>query len=135
MQKEMNELPLPDGNNSSETSQSEAVTYVREKLHHFYPDEPEIQEEVQEITLLGAKSDHQVFINNLLNSGKNLAQIQTEWHLYYQELSDEQKHTIWKEYYDNHAELTKLKESGKHKKRGGITQKKLLDHQNQAYYS
>ena len=135
MQKEMNELPLPDGNNTSATSQSEAVNYVREKLHHFYPDEPEIQEEAQEITLLGAKSDHQVFINNLLNSGKNLAQIQTEWHLYYQELSDEQKHTIWKEYYDNHAELTKLKESGEHKKRGGITQKKLLDHQNQAYYA
>ena len=134
MPNEINELPLPDGNNSGQTSQSEAVNYVREKLSNFYPDEPNVQDEAQEITMLGAKSDHQVFINNLLNSGKNLAQIQTEWHLYYQDLSDEQKHTIWQEYYDNHAELTKQKNTGQHRN-NGVSRKSLSEHQSQAYYT
>jgi len=134
MPNEINELPLPDVNNSGQTSQSEAVNYVREKLSNFYPDEPNVQDEAQEITMLGAKSDHQVFINNLLNSGKNLAQIQTEWHLYYQDLSDEQKHTIWQEYYDNHAELTKQKNTGQHRN-NGVSRKSLSEHQSQAYYT
>jgi LPXTG-site transpeptidase (sortase) family protein len=134
MPNEINELPLPDGNNSGQTSQSEAVNYVREKLSNFYPDEPNVQDEAQEITMLGAKSDHQVFINNLLNSGKNLAQIQTEWHLYYQDLSDEQKHTIWQEYYDNHAEITKQKNTSQHRN-NGVSRKSLSEHQSQAYYT
>jgi len=132
MPNEINELPLPSGNNRDDSSQSEAVNYVREKLNNLYPDEPGIKDEAEEISILGTTSDHQVFINNLLNSGKNLAQIQTEWHLYYQNLSDEQKHTIWREYYENHAQINKKK---KQRKMGGVTHEIISDHQSQSYFN
>lgn len=46
-----------------------------------------------------SKAQHQSFIHSLMNSGKSQAEIQTEWHTYYQGLSDREKHEVWQEFY------------------------------------
>ena len=37
-----------------------------------------------------------------MDSGQNIAQIQTAWHNYYQSLDDADKRQVWQEFYSNH---------------------------------
>src|SRR5690606_30971518 len=40
------------------------------------------------------------------NSGRSLAEIQTAWHNYYVNLSDQEKHAVWQEFYEEHNRRT-----------------------------
>ncbi len=95
-----NSLPnLDDTSNSNE-----AAALVRRKLKQIYSDEPDATEELQEAQAAGAhRSKHQQFMYGLNSSGKSLAEIQTEWHNYYVGLSDEEKHRVWQEFYQEHG--------------------------------
>ncbi len=111
MSQPANELPLPqdDSTPTVGSNADQAVSLIRQKVAHVYGDEPAAAEEEKEIKAIGATSKHQRFIQNLMDSGKNLVQVQTEWHQYYQGLPDSEKHEVWQEFYANHARsATKL---------------------------
>lgn len=97
--------PKPDANPAAEL--------IRQKIAGLYQDEPDIKEEVQVIsdgtTTPKTRSPHQQFIYNLTNSGKSMVEIQTAWHEYYTNLADDQKHTVWNEFYSAHAHASKAK--------------------------
>jgi sortase A len=95
-------LPIPGEDSTEQPTADPALNLIREKVSHLYEQEPSAEAEEQEIEEVGAKSKHQVFIQNLTNSGKSLAEIQTTWHNYYQNLPDAQKHEVWQEFYANH---------------------------------
>jgi sortase A len=77
-----------------------AVNLIRQKLNAIYAKEPDAAEELVEAeTATRPRSKHQLFIESLQNSGKNLAEIQTAWHNYYVGLPDEEKFEVWQEFY------------------------------------
>ncbi len=108
--------------------QEEAANLVREKLRGIYGDdppsdklseyqpdakkpkpklkEPSAKEEVKEVKKISHEhrrmSRHQQFMNKLSQSGMSLKEIQAAWHKYYQQLSDEDKHEVWNEFYAEH---------------------------------
>lgn len=85
---------------------SPAVDLIREKLNRLYADEPDTQTEIAEAQAEPApeRSKHQQFMYELSTSGKSLAQIQTEWHNYYVNLPDHEKHEVWQEFYASNAQ-------------------------------
>jgi LPXTG-site transpeptidase (sortase) family protein len=81
-------------------TQDAAVDLIRQKVAALYTDEPDITEELAEAAAPPVHpSRHQLFMQSLSASSKSLAQIQTEWHNYYLQLSDEEKHAVWREFY------------------------------------
>lgn len=91
-------------NEKSKQSSDEAANIVRGKLDRIYSDEPDAQEELEEVKNLrkSSLSKHQKYMDELSKSGRSLAEIQTAWHQYYQQLSDEEKHQVWHEFYADH---------------------------------
>lgn len=88
-----------------------AADIIRQKIEAAYVDEPSLSAEAGEVELISPTtklSKHQQFVNTLMNSGKSLVDIQTAWHEYYQELSDEQKHEVWQEFYIMHAQTSQF---------------------------
>lgn len=83
-----------------------AIDLIRSKLDQMYASEPEADEEMTEAQHLSHRSKHQQFMYELGASGKDLATIQTEWHAYYQSLSSQEKHQVWREFYDSQSQLT-----------------------------
>ncbi len=82
----------------------EAVELLRQKINKLYGKEPDAKEEIKEAKAhTRPQSKHQQFMFNLSNSGKSLAEIQTEWHNYYVGLPDEEKHQVWQEFYADHG--------------------------------
>ncbi len=80
-----------------------AVNLIRQKLEQVYLQEPDAKEELQESAAKPShRSPHQEFMYQLSKSGKTLAQIQTEWHTYYINLPDNEKHRVWQEFYEEH---------------------------------
>ena len=102
-------LPLPGTGQYSaqpDDDKSLAADLIRKKIEAAYTGEPDAGQEAEEVEQLSPTtkfSIHQQFVNALTNSGKSLAQIQTEWHEYYQNLADEEKHEVWNEFYKMHA--------------------------------
>ena len=107
-------LPLPGGDQAPPSAQptpkpddiNPAADLIRQKIEAAYANEPSLAAEAGEVDLLSPTtklSEHQQFVNTLVNSGKSLADIQTSWHEYYQSLPDEQKHQVWREFYTMHA--------------------------------
>lgn len=81
-----------------------AVSLIRQKVAALYAGEPDIKEELEEAAQpMAQPSRHQQFMKQLSTSGKPLAQIQTEWHNYYAGLPDEEKHQVWREFYQNNS--------------------------------
>lgn len=81
-----------------------AAELIRSKVEALYEKEPSAREEVAEAKAAGSRrSKHQNFIYQLTTSGKSLADIQTEWHDYYQNLPDGEKHQVWQEFYEMHG--------------------------------
>lgn len=77
-----------------------AVELIRSKINALYDDEPNARQEIAEVKAVGTpRSRHQQFMHDLSTSGKSLAEIQTAWHAYYQQLSDIEKHEVWQEFY------------------------------------
>jgi LPXTG-site transpeptidase (sortase) family protein len=83
-----------------EKNNAAAVDFIRQKVAQLYTESPDIKEELQEAaTPQPHPSRHQLFMQGLSTSGKPLAQIQTEWHDYYLQLPDDEKHAVWREFY------------------------------------
>lgn len=95
---------------SNKTS-SDAANVIRGKLDRIYSDEPDAQQELKEVKSLHNShlSTHQKYMDELSRSGRSLAEIQTAWHEYYQQLSDEEKHQVWHEFYANHQKKAEAK--------------------------
>lgn len=83
-----------------------ASELIRQKLSQIYEAEPSAQEELSETEQLKKRSKHQDFMYKLGTSGKDLATVQTEWHQYYQSLSDDEKIAVWQEFYDSQSLVT-----------------------------
>lgn len=90
--------PGPDGND-------DAVNLIRGKLDALYSHEPDAVTEAIESMQAPAKgrSKHQKYMTELATSGKPFAQIQVEWHEYYNGLSNKEKHEVWEEFYSAQA--------------------------------
>ncbi|HUD03837.1 MAG TPA: sortase [Patescibacteria group bacterium] len=103
------DLPLPpkDETAEPEVNNDPALSLIRQKLDNLYGEEPAAKEEEQEIEAIGPTSKHQRFIDQLMSSGRSLADIQIAWHKYYQDLPDQEKHEVWQEFYANHARSSK----------------------------
>ena len=111
-------LPLPNQSNtddpSSDTSpnsqsiEDPALQLIRNKVNKLYQDEPSAIEEKNEIIATGAHSKHQKYMQQLLDSGKDMAVIQKEWHAYYQQLPADEKHQVWNEFYANYSQINHL---------------------------
>lgn len=83
---------------------NEAATLLRDKINRLYAQEPSAGEELAEAEAAGKhRSKHQQFMHELSTSGKSLAEIQTEWHNYYLELPNNEKHEVWQEFYSEHS--------------------------------
>lgn len=80
---------------------SPAVELIRKKIDALYENEPDIKKELAQPADEAAKplTKHQQFMYGLSTSGKSLAEIQNEWHEYYTDLSDDEKHEVWQEFY------------------------------------
>lgn len=77
-----------------------AADLVRSKINAIYSEEPSAKAEEAELEHIHHKlSKHQQFMQELADSGKSQEDIQTEWHAYYQELSDDEKREVWQEFY------------------------------------
>lgn len=98
-------LPLPseDSANTVAPNTQPALSIIRQKVAKLYDTEPDAVTEEQEIETTGAHSKHQLYMQALMSSGQNIADIQTAWHSYYQNLSDKEKHQVWQEFYANQA--------------------------------
>ena len=73
---------------------------IRKKLEKLYITEPDaVDEAVETVNITGKRSKHQQFMYTLTTSTKQLAEIQTAWHVYYTGLSDKEKHEVWQEFY------------------------------------
>src|SRR5690606_11082114 len=83
---------------------SAAANLIRQKLDSLYTHEPDdVTEAIESVQApTKARSKHQKFMADLASSGKPFAQIQTEWHEYYQSLPDNEKHEVWQAFYAAH---------------------------------
>ncbi|MCW1908250.1 MAG: class D sortase [Candidatus Saccharibacteria bacterium] len=90
-------------NAPDETSEHNAAAdLIRQKLANLYAQEPDAGSESAEAQAAGThRSKHQQYIYDLSQSGKSATEIQTAWHEYYQALSDQEKHEVWREFYQN----------------------------------
>lgn len=82
-----------------------AAEVIRRKIQHLYGKEPSAREESQEVAHINHPSRHQRYMQELTASGKSMADIQTEWHQYYTNLPDDEKHKVWQEFYDNQNKI------------------------------
>lgn len=109
----------PSTGNDAAGAESEngnpAVSIVREKVARLFEKEPNAKEEIREVELeTGHRSKHQQFMYDLTTSGKSLADIQTEWHRYYIELPDNEKHEVWQEFYESQRPVIEHERHEKH---------------------
>ncbi len=95
-----NNTPVPDQPAGALDAQT-AADLIRQKLDRIYGEEPAALQELAEAERLPHRSRHQQFMYELSTSGKDLAAVQTEWHNYYQNLPDQEKHAVWQEFYSS----------------------------------
>src|SRR5579862_1379508 len=97
-------LQLPGGDKKGDSNP--AADLVRKKVEAAYKHEPDAKDEFEEAqeTPTAKRSKHQDFIYNLTNSGRPLHEINTAWHEYYAGLTDKEKHEVWQEFYNTHAQ-------------------------------
>jgi len=99
--------PQDDPSNQNPKPPAEAtpaVEMIRQKIGDLYRNEPEAGQEMSEATEAGShRSKHQQFMYQLSGSGKSLAEIQMAWHNYYVALPDDEKHAVWREFYEQHS--------------------------------
>lgn len=93
-------LPIPDSP-ADKGENYDAVNLIRGKLDALYNHEPDVVAEAIESAQLSSRgrSKHQKFMMELAASGKPFAQIQVEWHDYYNSLPNKEKHQVWEEFY------------------------------------
>lgn len=92
-------------NSDSDAANPDAVKLIRQKVDSLYAQEPSAKAEMGSgLARASSRSVHQQFLYDLSRSGRSLAEIQTAWHNYYQELPDQQKHQVWQEFYAQHGQ-------------------------------
>lgn len=96
---------MPISENLMPSDANPAAEVIRQKISQLYASEPAAKEEQKEVEHIRNRSRHQQYMYELSHSGKSLAQIQTEWHNYYLGLSDQDKHTVWQEFYAAHSQV------------------------------
>lgn len=84
---------------TDDEAKNPAVELIRSKVERAYTGEPDAVKELAEVKEERVLSKHQQFMAELSASGKSLADIQTEWHRYYTQLPDAEKHEVWQEFY------------------------------------
>lgn len=87
-----------------------AVEIIRSKLSDLYKAEPPVKDELKEVAAAKHRSKHQQVLYELSNSTRSLADIQTAWHAYYANLPDQEKHEVWREFYEEHGRQQKIRE-------------------------
>jgi sortase A len=102
-------LPLPSDDPAADNNS--AADLIRHKLDTIYEQEPDVVSEAIESTQTSSikRSKHQKFMMELAESGKSFADIQTNWHEYYNRLPDKEKHEVWDEFYAAQGHSPKLK--------------------------
>jgi sortase A len=92
---------------------SQAVSLIRQKLAAIYGGEPDARQELAEAELPKIRhSKHQQYMLSLQQSGISMAEIQAQWHAYYQNLGDLEKREVWQEFYDQSAQAKTAMTSG-----------------------
>lgn len=102
---ETNTMPLTDGLVQPDPS-NPAANVIRDKVARVYASEPDASTEQAEANASKHRSKHQQFMYELSNSGKDLASIQTEWHKYYVDLPNQERHQVWQEFYSSQSSVT-----------------------------
>ena len=82
-----------------EPADDAAVRLIRAKVSKIYGEEPSASAELAEVEHEKAPSKHQKFMQELSQSGKDIAEIQVAWHRYYTGLPDADKREVWEEFY------------------------------------
>lgn len=100
-QTEINAKPVADSDPNVN-----AIETIRHKLDSLYTAEPTAKAEASEIKQTGTHSKHQQYMLQLQQSGKSQAEITKAWHEYYQNLSDKEKHQVWREFNENQTRST-----------------------------
>lgn len=96
----------------SQGSNEAAADIIRSKLARIYANEPDPLQEEREAEAVPQRSKHQQFMYDLNHSGKDLARIQTEWHNYYINLPDDEKHAVWQEFYASNEAIKRTPAHG-----------------------
>ena len=97
---------LNPNSKSQADASAEAANLIRQKVAQIYAGEPNAGAEAAEAKQVKQRSQHQQFMYELSTSGKDLATIQTEWHNYYIQLPDAEKHQVWQEFYQSSSTIT-----------------------------
>lgn len=84
-----------------------AADLIRGKLSEIYNDEPDAKTEIDEAERASNPSKHQRFMQELTNSGRDIAEVQTKWHEYYQSLPENEKLEVWDEFYKSNKNVQK----------------------------
>ncbi len=100
-----NDSPHPNSKSQADAS-LEAANLIRQKVAQIYAGEPNAGAEATEAKQVKQRSRHQQFMYELSTSGKDLATIQTEWHNYYIQLPDAEKHVVWQEFYESSSTIS-----------------------------
>lgn len=90
-----------------EKNKDQAADLIRQKVERVYSVEPSAALEEDEIISAEHLSKHQKYMHSLMNSGADLATIQTKWHKYYIALPENEKLQVWQEFYDSQEKITK----------------------------
>lgn len=81
-----------------------AANVIRKKLDKLYAEEPAAKQELAELANAEKPlSKHQNFLQELQSNTSSIAEIQTKWHRYYTNLSADEKHEVWQEFYAEQA--------------------------------
>ncbi len=93
-------LPLPGGQDDNDTA-NQAANMIRHKLDNLYSKEPDaVTEAIESVQATPqSRSPHQRFMAELAASGKPFSEIQNDWHAYYNNLNNREKHEVWQEFY------------------------------------
>lgn len=88
-----------------------AANIIRQRIAELYTDEPEVKDELTEINnTKNLQSKHQIYLKNLQDTAKSVAEIQTGWHQYYTNLPEQEKHQVWQEFYAEQAKQSRYAE-------------------------
>lgn len=94
--------PISDDMKQHSDAQAQAaIDLMRRKVAAALGEgeEPEATAEMAEAAVSKTPSKHQLYMQELGQSGKSLAEIQTSWHRYYTMLPDHEKNEVWQEFY------------------------------------
>lgn len=92
------------------SAEDAAVNLIRSRINTLFGDDPKTNVKAKPAepkTPTKPLSKHQRFMNELSESGRSLADIQTQWHNYYLNLSDDEKRSVWEEFYAVNKQFSK----------------------------